>query len=226
MFKTSLLFSALLALPASALTVTINDSDGISSNYITSSSGAPIPNASALIRLGYFNTSAQLPTWSDDLRSTSIDRINSALNSFVPFGEGLANLGDTPTASTGPRFTTRGGISSRINGGIVNIQSASGTPNSVSASGVPAGSRIFMLVYSDLNSTLSDGEELGVFSSSDWLIDIDSSTPTPLFTTDVDAGEIFRGSLGSLRLAPVGVPEPSATLLALGVVAMKLRRRR
>ena len=224
MIRISFFFSALLALPACAVSVAINDTAGTTTNYVTSNSGAAIPNGSALIRLGYFNTSAQLPTWSEDLRSTSIDRINSALSSFVPFGEGGANLGDTPTAPNAPRFATRGGIESRLIGGVQNIQSVSGTPNSVSSAGAPAGSRIFMLVYSDLNSMLNNGEEFGVFSSSNWLVDFDNSSASVLLTTDVDANEIFRGSVGSLRLAPV--PEPSGSLLAFGAALVGLRRRR
>lgn len=223
MFKTYLFFSALFVLPVSAVSVAINDTTGSTTNYVTTGSGASIPNGMALIRMGYFNTSAQLASWSDDLRSTSIERINSALNSFVPFGEGSANLGDAPGAN-GPRFATRGGVASRLIGGVQNIQSASGTANSVSTSGVPAGSRIFLLVYSDLNSTLTNGEELGVFSATNWLVDSDNTAASVLLTTDVDAGEIFRGSSGSLRLAPI--PEPTVSSLALGLVALGFRRRR
>lgn len=225
MFKIFLLFSALLVLPASAVSVAINDTAGTTTNYITFSSGSVIPNGSALIRLGYFNTSAQLPTWAEDLKSNVIVLINSALNSFVPFGEGTANLGDPPGTSR-PRFDTRGGIPSRLIGGVQNIQSISGTANSVSASGVPAGSRIFMLVYSDTNSTLTDGEEFGVFSATNWLIDSDNSAASVLLTTDVDASEIFRGSVGSLRLAPVGIPEPSSSIFLLSVIALSSLRRR
>lgn len=225
MIKSVFLLSTLLVLPVSAVSVAINDTAGIATNYITSSAGAAIPNGSALIRLGYFNTSAQLATWSADLQSTNISLINSALSSFIPFGEGTANLGDLPGTS-GPRFATRGSIPSRLIGGVQNIQSVSGTANTVSSSGVPAGSRIFMLVYSDLNSTLTNGEEFGVFSSTNWLIDSDNSAASVLLTTDVDASEIFRGSVGSLRLAPVGVPEPTSSIFLLSLVASSLRRRR
>lgn len=226
MVKAFLLFSALLVIPASAVSIAINDTSGITTNYIRTNTGNPVPNGSALIRLGYFNTSAQLSSWTDDLKSDDLARINSALSSFVPFGEGGANLGDTPATGSAPRFATRGTIDSRLIGGVQNIVSVSGSANSVSAQGVPAGSRIFMLVYSDTNSSLSVGEQLGVFSSTTWLIDSDNSAASVLLTTDVDSSEIFRGSSvgGALRLA--AIPEPSISFLALGALAAGVRRRR
>lgn len=224
MIKIALFFSTLLMLPVSAVSISINDTVGVVTNFITLSSGASIPNGTALIRLGYFNVSAQAPTWASDLNSTDIPTINSALASFVVFGEGTANLGDVPAAGSQARFATRGGVPSRIIGGVQNITSISGPVNTISPLGVPGGSRIFMLVYSDLNSTLNVGEEFGVFSSSNWLVDTDNSAASVIFTTDVDASEVFRGSVGSLRLAPV--PEPTTSVFTAGALALAFRRRR
>jgi len=230
-----------LALAASALSsrassVLVSDFSGTTlSNPVTFNSGASLTNAGILVRIGYFNVSAQSATWLADLRSLNdVSKINSALQSFVPLGENAAapNLGDVPTAAAGPRIqarpingTTQPG---RLAGGIQNVNpTTSSGPNTLSANGVPAGSRIFLLVYSDNNSTLNLGEEFGVFSADNWLMPSDPSLPLGLNTTDVDgAAEVYRGTFGSLKLGPL-VPEPTTGALALLVgLGMISRRRR
>jgi hypothetical protein len=201
-------------------------------NLTNAPQGTPLPNAGSRVRVGYFNTSAQGATWLSDLRSNNVDLINSALQSFIPLGENAAapNLGTVPTTA-GPRFAQRTidqvSRAGRLAGQIELVNPVAAPANSVNAGGVPNGSRIFMLVYSDNNSTLAFGEEFGVFSADNWLMPSDGGLNLSLNTTDVDtAGEVFRGTFGSLKLAPI-VPEPAtgamALLAGLGLLA---RRRR
>jgi len=207
----------------------------IISNAVTFNDGSALTNGGIKVRLGYFNTSAQSGTWLADLQSTSVTRITSALQSFIPLGENAANanLGDIPT-TTGPRVLQRSinGVSSagRLAGGIANVNPATGAPNSVSPNGVPAGSRIFLLVYSDADATLSASptEQFGVFSADSWLMPSDGGLNPILNTIDVDtAGEVFRGTFGSLKMNFVNVPEPTTGLLGLlAGLGMVARRRR
>jgi hypothetical protein len=201
------------------------------SNPVTYADGSSLPNGGIRVRLGYFNTAAQTATWLSDLQSNDVARINSALISFIPLGENAqrANLGLVPT-TTGPRTLQRNvnQVSSpgRLAGGINEVVSVAGTPNTENASGVPAGSRIFLLVYSDADATLGATEQFGVFSADSWLMPSDSGLHPVLNTIDVDtAGEVFRGRFGSLQMALI--PEPAATGLALlAGLGMLVRRRR
>lgn len=235
MKKTALLAFASIALsvPSKATNISVIDFAGTVSNIVTSSTGVPMATGAGRIRIGYFNTSAQSASWANDLRSTNPALTNSALTSFVPLGESAgAPLGTGAGTSTGPRFAQRTVNSvvqqGRLAGQITSVSSTTGDPNSISASGVPAGTRIYMLVYSDgADTILGLGEEFGVFSSDVWVMPADSGLNLQLNATAVDlTGEIFRGSSGSLRLAPF-IPEPSGALLSLlaglGLVA---RRRR
>jgi len=237
MKKTLILSIALAVSPLSsrASSVLVSDFSGTTlSNPVTFENGTSLNNAGHLVRIGYFNTSAQSATWLTDLRSNDVTKINSSLQSFIPLGENAANtnLGDVPAAGAGPRIqarpingTTQPG---RLAGGVLNVNpTTSAQPNTVSANGVPAGSRIFILVYSDLNSTLNFGEQFGVFSADNWLMPSDPSLPLGLNTTDIDgAPEVFRGTFGSLKMAAI-VPEPGTTVMALfaGLGLMARRRR-
>jgi len=235
MKKTLILSLALAAssLSVRATNISVIDFSGTTlSNPVTLESGAAMTNGGAMIRLGYFNTAAQTATWLTDLRSNDITKINSALASFIPLGENAAapNLGDIPTTA-GPRFAQRtiNGVSSagRLAGQITTVNPAVGTPNTQNANGVPSGSRIFMLVYSDNNSTLTFGEQFGVFSSDIWLMPSDAGLNLQLNSTDIDgAPEVFRGTFGSLKLAAI-VPEPTTGAMALlaGLGLMARRRR-
>jgi len=234
MKKTLTLTIALVAstLSVRATNISLADFSGTTlSNPVTFADGSSLPTGGAMVRIGYFNTAAQTGTWLADLRSNNIAQINSALQSFIPLGENAAapNLGDIPTAATGPRIQARtiNGVSQpgRLAGQITTITPVAGTANTANAGGVPNGSRIYLLVYSDTNSTLTQSEQFGVFSSDVWLMPSDGGSNLQLNTTDIDsAAEVFRGTFGSLRLAPI--PEPTSGALALVVGLGMLSRRR
>jgi hypothetical protein len=103
-----------------------------------------------------------------------------------------------------------------------------GTPNSPNAAGVPAGSRLFLLISSDTDPSYNGHEFFGVFSADIWLMPDESGLNITLNTTDVNlVSEAFRGTaeVGALRLFVI--PEPVAgtwaPLVAFGIV---MRRRR
>jgi len=235
MKKTLILTLALAgsSLSVRASNISVIDFSGTTlSNPVTLNSGAAMPNGGAMVRLGYFNTALQSGTWLTDLRSNDVAKVNSALQSFIPLGENAAtpNLGDVPTTA-GPRFAQRtiNSVSSagRLAGQITTVNPVAAAANTANPGGVPSGSRIYMLVYSDNNSTLTASEEFGVFSSDIWLMPSDGQLNLQLNTTDIDgAAEVFRGTFGSLKLAPF-VPEPSTGLLGLlAGLGMIARRRR
>jgi len=237
MKKTLILSLALAgsALSSRASSVLVSDFSGTTlSQPVTFADGSSLTNAGILVRIGYFNTSSQSATWLTDLRANDVAKINSALQSFVPLGENAAtpNLGDVPTAAAGPRIQARpiNGVTQpgRLAGGIQNVSpTTAGQPNTINANGVPAGSRIFLLVYSDLNSTLNVGEQFGVFSADNWLMPSDPSLPLGLNTTDIDgAAEVFRGTFGSLKLAPIPEPTTGAMALLAGLGMISRRRRK
>jgi hypothetical protein len=225
------------SLPAEATTIALSDFSGtILSNPVTYWSGARMADGSGLIRIGYFNTSAQSASWPTDLQSNNLEKVRSALQSFIPLGENAAtpNLGNI-NADSPPRFTTRaiGGIlqPGRLAGSITGVNPVIATPNSINAAGVPAGSRIFMLVYSDNDPGFLNHKYFGVFSADFWLMPDDPSLPLQLNTTDVDTpAEIFRGVAGNhtLQITPTNPPEPSTgmMLLACGFLAFLRRRRK
>ncbi len=232
----NLILSFLLISSAGATTISITDFTGTidTVNQVVKSNGAggfgTIPTGSALIRLGYFVTSEQSGTWAADLSSPEIGRINSAMASFVALGENFSTLpllGDSNNLRFADRLTSTT-PNGRLAGNIANVTPTGAAVNSRSTTGVPALSRIYMLVYSDLNSVLNSGEDFGVFSAENWLMPESNLSPLNLNTQDVNlASEIFRGSLGSLRLAPVGVPEPTTmTFGALAALGLLARRRR
>jgi hypothetical protein len=234
--KKRLLLPALVFAAASsvrATNISIIDFAGQVSNVVQTEAGALLPNGGALIRIGYFNAAAQGASWLLDLQSEDVGRINSAMGAFVPLGENAArpDLGSIPAANAAPRFTQRT-INNvveqgRLAGQIANITPVVGAPNSLNGGGVPAGSRIALVVYSDLDSVLNLGEEFGVFSADIWLMPADGGLNLQLNSTNVDvAAEVFRGSIGSLRLDRI-VPEPSTFLTLSGLAGlMALRRRR
>ncbi|HEX2750365.1 MAG TPA: PEP-CTERM sorting domain-containing protein [Verrucomicrobiales bacterium] len=238
--KKTLLFAALGvltgALKSQATSIAVIDFGNGTENAVTLNSGATLANGSIKVRVGYFNTAAQDANWLTNLKSTTISSINSALASFIPLGENSVNqplLGTGAGTATGPRIANRVVNSvqkpGRLIGSVTDVNPTPGTPDTVNAGGVPVGSRIFMLVYSDGDAVLNNGEEFGVFSADNWKIDGDSTLTLSLNTTDINlASEVYRGTFGSLKLGPVGnIPEPATG--ALGLLAglgMLARRRR
>jgi hypothetical protein len=219
--------------PARASNISVADFSGTTlQNPITFQNGSSMPNGGGLIRIGYFNTAAQGERWLFNLRSTNYARVRKALQSFIPLGENVLtpNLGEIPAPQTALRFTQRqiNGVlqQGRLAGQITNVVPVLSTPNSVNPGGVPAGSRLFLLVYAFADGNVAG--PFGVFSADNWLMPADPTLPLQLNTTDVDrAAEVFVGTFGPLGLRAV-VPEPaSGTMaLAIGIGLISLRRRR
>ena len=234
--KTTLIFLlGFCASEVSASTIFLSDFSGSGAsfleNVITDSAGVkystavPAPAGTnpgpALIRVGYFTSLA--PTVIAKLSSPDKDTVYAEINSsnFVELGTG-GNFG-TPRATGLPRLTTRtiNGIANttgRLTGSIETVKPGAG--------GIPSGTQLFLLIYNA--TTTGAATELGIFSSDDatWKMPSDDLADATLNTVFVNTpGEVYRGSLGSLRLAPL-IPEPSTSILAFGAGALALRRRR
>jgi hypothetical protein len=232
LFSLSLVGSSVSAIATniSVIDFGVNLSGVLTSNPVTHVVGTLMANGSGLIRIGYFNTSAQSASWANDLRSIDPAKINSALQSFIPLGENAVtpNLGTVPSTGTAPRFTQRVilGVSSpgRLAGAIMDVNPVPGTANSANAEGVPGGSRLFLLVYGDADA--NPAAEFGVFSADNWLMPSDPSLPLQLNTVNVDtAAEVFVGTFGSLRLRMIPEPAAGATVLPAALVMIFRRRR-
>lgn len=240
MKKTLLAFAASLAFIASAqaYTITVSDFSGsgatFSENVIMTSQGVKLPTGSGRVRLGFFPTLT--PTQVGTLFSnTDKDTVFSNITTnFVPLGEGLdADLGGPGGTGGGapPRFATRTvngvtGVTGRLAGSVVNVVPVATAFNPANITGVQGGTRLYMLVYDGVDKSTTN--QVGIFSADTWLAPSDNLVNPTLNTVDVGPSEIFLGSVGSLRLAPLTViPEPSTSLMALlagmGLIA---RRRR
>jgi hypothetical protein len=206
----------------------IRSADGFILNT-TLSSGLIV---GAQVRMGYFSgfDGSNDAALTAALASEDPTVLSGALSRFVPMGEnfgGNANLG-TVTSTGLPRITPRTintvSYQGRLAGQVSNAIVASAAPNSISPSGVPSGTRIFLLVY---NAPIATASQLGIFSSTAWTMPADNLINPALNTVDVDAAaEVYRGSLNGSELRLAVIPEPSATLLALVGAGFALRRRR
>lgn len=235
---------SLIAISSSvkAVTISVADSSAPLSNPLLSSGGSLLENGSALIRIGYFKgftTAGQNTALRTALGNLSTkETVYSAIQtSFVPLGEGLdSDLGSIPAAGSQPRLATRTingvtGQTGRLIGGIANINPNSDAeasfptgPNPV-ITGVPAGTRIFMIAYNTLDPNTAT--EIGIYSATTWTMPSSASASLQLNTTAIDENaEVLHGRIGSLHLGGF-VPEPSTSLMALlagmGLIA---RRRR
>ena len=234
----SIISLALSALTVSAVTISVADSSGANSVPLLTSEGSLLPNGGALIRIGFFRgftttgDNAALIASLGNLspKATIFSTIQST---FIPLGEGIdSDLGTVPLASAAPRLANRtiNGVANqpgRLIGGVANINVNTDPEASVAnpITGVPAGTRIFLLAYNSLSAETAT--EVGIYSATNWLFPSSGSGTLQLNTTNVDtAGEVFHGRIGSLHLAGF-VPEPSTSMMALlaglGLVA---RRRR
>jgi hypothetical protein len=232
MTKLRLSFLLLTIASASSLqasTISVSDFSGSGvtfvENKVLTSSGAALVNGEALVRVGFFTalSSETLTALKSEDRSTLYQAISTY---FVGLGEGLdTDLG--ADVSGGPRIIQRtvngSSQTGRLAGQINGVTPGSYAPGNIN--GVPAGTQLFVLVYD--KATLETATELAIFSANDngWRMPSDNLASITLNTTLVDTpGEIYRGTSGSIRLAPI--PEPSASLLALGAAAVGFRRRR
>lgn len=236
--RTVFFFSFLAAASASlGASISINDSSGATQNPVRSSSGAVLPTGSALVRVGFFSDFATSDTaLLSSLANNDKSVVYSTLSSrFVPLAEGRdTDLGNFSTATSGFRLANRtvDGLTNtpgRLAGQAINVTPTAGTPNSYNASnitGVPANTRLFILVYDGLTPEASNG--LAIFGADTWLMPSDSLASLQLNTIDINVpAEILRGSQGSIRLADfTPVPEPGVSLLALASLGLLARRRR
>lgn len=229
-------FAAPLA--ANASTITVSDFSGTSvanlqQNIVKTSNGNNVATGGAKIRLGFFPTTA-VSAVADLVRGTKQEVYSNLLTKFVPLGEGLDGDLGSPGGTGGaapPRFANRAifgtQYTGRIAGSVVGVTPAPAATvwDSGNITGVPAGTRIFMLIYNNADPNLAT--EFGVFSADTWLMPSDNLSNPTFTTVDVNSTtEVFKGSLGSLVLSAF-VPEPSTSMMALlaglGLVA---RRRR
>jgi hypothetical protein len=240
MNKTILSFAAVLLVAASsqATTLTVADSSGALSTPLMSDGGSLLPNGGALIRIGYFrgfttagNNAVLMAELSSGLRPVVYNAIQ---RDFIPLGEGLdPDLGPVPAATAAPRISDRiiNGTSQpgRLSGGVTGV-----TPNTdpeasvaVPITGVPAGTRIFILAYNTL--TENAATEMGIYSATTWTMPASASAVLGLNTTGVDsAAETIRGRFSPTALNLVAfIPEPSTGLMAVfAALGLMARRRR
>lgn len=231
--KPTALLALLLACcaPLRAATIAVNNTllagdtanfhygDSTTTVRLKDSSGALLP-AGTDFRVGFFkNYSSSLDAL---LASSSFENLMDPFNSngFVPIGVGDTGTGDNVTSFLQVREI--GGVLRAITS-IPNVSYLSGTPN-IDADGLTRGTRLFLFLVNQPEFSGSP-TEWGIFSASSWVIPAVGEADLTLAFKDVDtAAEVYRGKLGSLGTAPV--PEPSVSLLALGALALGLRRRR
>ncbi len=192
------------------------------------------------IRLGYFSNYTQ--TGANDapvvpdafknlLADPTIGIVSTITNYFIPIGEGRANLGpvkDWSIVALGGILLGKYSVNATLSDPALNF--SADPANTVSANGVPRGSRIFIIAYNTEDYTRAT--EIGIFSGTSstvgqWYVPTTTATSVTSnlgFIDNVGTTEVFRGSLGSLALAPV--PEPTASILALGALGFLWRRRR
>ncbi len=227
-----------------AVTISVADSSGALSQPLLSDGGAGLANGSALIRIGYFTGFVTNPVGVEQTaaKATLVTALSSGVqatvyaavnNNFVPLGEGLdSDLGPIPAAGSQARLAQRtiSGVSQpgRLIGGVsgVNPNTDPEATRANPITGVPAGTRIFILAYNALDP--NNATEMGIYSATSWLMPASAAATLQLNTTVVDTpGEILMGRNGSLHLGAF-VPEPSAGIMGLlaGLGLIVRRRRR
>jgi len=201
------------------------------------------------IRVGYFSNYIQTGTNTTplaglDFRNLLKEPTSSIFQTiqtyFVPLGEGRTNLGQQTDWSITP---LTGGLAGKFSVNTTlnsdTLQFTADAANSVSANGLPRGTRLFVLAYNTEDFSLAT--EVGIYSGSSgtvgqWYVPTTAATSvtlnlglidiSSLDATDGTGLEIFRGGEGSLVLGAV-VPEPSTGLIAgLAGALMMMRRRR
>ena len=204
-----------LAITSAASAATVGITTGTPAQTIKLSNGSFV-TTSAWVRVGFFRG---LNT--EGLNGS--DALASIAANFVPLGEAGSPAG---YGTSGANTIAFNDTTHSIGGGINDISFGTGTANTEAAGALSRGTRLFLLIYDSKTAPT----ELGVFSATNWNVPASTLVNTANLTlTGVDtAGEVYRGSLGSLVLSPlVPIPEPSTGLLGLlaglGLIA---RRRR
>ncbi len=234
--RAALLLSLWCLMPSlRAVNVSVMDFMSGRETVILRSTGELMPNG-ALVRLGYFSGFGT--TWPEAalhgiLGGDPAEALGFINDYFVPLGEGGPGLGTTSPGSY-PAFRIRtingSPMPGRLTGFVSNVTSVSAPPNEEVSGGVPAGSRLFMIVGDGPTPEMST--EFGIFSATTWLMPAVPMNSMVLNTVQVDTTEeVYRGMLSgggnafALHLTPV-IPEPGVSALAVAAGALLARRRR
>ena len=226
-----------ITLMGSALgsTVSVSDFSGsgatFAENLVLGTNLARLGNGLATIRLGYFSGGMDT-NLANALSNPDKAIVTAAIaGRFVPLGEGGPPTLGTSAPASAPRINQRTVAGSsqagRLLGQVTLVTPTAGAANAIDAGGVPAGTRLYLMVYND--AVAASATELGIFSADTWLMPANNLSNLTMNSVDVNTDlEVFRGARGSLILAPLTViPEPSTGIMALlaglGLIA---RRRR
>ena len=151
-------------------------------------------------------------------------------NRFVPIGIGVSGTGDDARANM--EIKSLGGTP-RVISSFANVTYLPGTANALAVGGVNEGTKLFLLLVNQTNIPVTDAlpsinsttTEWGLYSATAWTIPVGGGANLALAFKEVDTpGEVFRGSLGSLRTAPV--PEPTVITFGFAALGLALARRR
>ena len=229
--KKIILSFALLSTAFTANAATIVLQSGNPAVEIRVSTTAALVPATGGVVLGFIRgyTAAMNPSLAGDGQALR----DFIAQNFVPIGR----LGSDPDHGTN---SVANPVSLRPHPTVVGGSTSAGTienstwltsggaivANSYQDGGLVRGTRIFMFAYA--GTSLETASDLGIYSASTWALPASAAVNTlSMALTQVDlATEVYRGSLGSLVLAPI-VPEPSSSLMALiAGLGMIARRRR
>jgi hypothetical protein len=229
--------------PARATLVYLADFSGGGEAPVRLINGQSVPNGTGLVRVGYF-LNFDAPEFASSLQIAFCpppsgpqgkpgwhDLVNLINTSFVPLGEGQAGLG---TVIIQPGFATRtiNGFSqpSRLTGAIADVAVSPAPPHTLDPGhGVPAGSRLFLMIFD--GPAMESSTQMGLYSATSWVMPANPTVNRALLTTDIDAPEeIYIGSsahqdnLDPLVLG-ICIPEPDGAVLFLIIAALWLARR-
>lgn len=168
--------------------------------------------------LGYY-VDGVVPTTAAGFISSITDQAK-----FIPLGYGVSGLGSNISANQQIGLTN-----GRLANTMTSVTYLDGTANALAAGGINRGTRLYLILLNQGDSTLRPTTELGVFSSTAWTVPATGTANMSLGLKDVDtAGEVIFGSLGSLIMAPANpVPEPSSVAVSfLALAGLVTRRRR
>ncbi len=217
--------------PAASVLVrdTLSDADAGNFHYSIGATSVPLRDSAGAqlaigsdFRIGFFlNYSQSLD--SSLATATYQSLVNpSNPNRFIQIGVGGTTAGDAVALNTLEIRTLSG--ASRALTTISNVTYATGTANSAVDNALTRGTKLFLFTTNsqDFSTTPT---EWGLFSATSWIVPTVGDADVTLAFKEVDtAGEVFHGSLGSLRTAPV--PEASTLVFALAALVPLNRRRR
>lgn len=238
-------FCALISCIAASSGATINlASGGIA---LKNKSGELLTGGA--VRFGWFSTYSTTATGIADFTAALADpdkaKVASYIASnFIPIGEANSDVdygawsaaGTNGVLAIKPNATPTGTEptnSMTVSGTLANSNWTTSAANSADVTGIPRGTRLFLLVYN--NADIAQADALGIYSGTAWVTNTNTLVTTAnlsLSSVDDAAGtgvttEYFRGSKGSLVLGDFSsVPEPAAGILLLLGLAGGMRRRR